>query len=130
MKKLFYAIAITPFLFSCAMNHASKEKVVKINQTIPNNSVEIKVGESVKIEAESNPSTGYNWNIQVPAGCTVEFVKEDSRSIYKDNRVGAPLIAVYEFKAIEAGECEVEFDYSRAWEGKSNNPVKVKFVVH
>lgn len=130
MKKKFYTLALFLIIFSCAAPLKSNEKVVTIDTATKEKIIELNFGETVKIEAESNPSTGYNWNIEVPSGCNVEFVKEDSRAIYKDNRVGAPIIAVYEFKAKSKGECEVEFDYSRAWEGKSKFPNKIKFVVN
>ena len=128
MKNYILVIFALPTLFSCATSKPS-EKVIQLKPTQQETSVHLNVGQTVKIEAESNPSTGYNWHLEVPSDCSVTFVKEDSKAIYTDGRVGAPIVGVYEFSASSVGECIVEFDYSRGWEGKSNQPKKVKFIV-
>ena len=128
MKKYCLVLLALPALFSCASGNVS-EKVIKLDSSKKETVVHLAVGQTVKIEAEKNPSTGFNWHLEVPGECSTTFIKEDSRNIYNDGRIGAPVVGVYEFKATESGECVVEFDYSRGWEGKSNQPNKVKFIV-
>lgn len=130
MKKLILSFTVVLFCTSCVSHQASKSKTVILEKNTTNKTINLKVGESVKVEAESNPSTGYNWHLEVPSDCSVEFLKEDAKAIYNDGRIGAPIKKIYEFKGTEKGTCEVEFDYSRAWEGKSNQPKKVKFIVN
>ena len=128
MKNFMIILVTSLVTFSCA-SLSTNNKTLIIDTEKDNQSVELLVGQNLKIEAEKNPSTGFDWHIKVPADCAVEFVKEDSKKIYNDGRVGAPVTGVYEFKALKKGECVVEFDYSRAWEGQSNNPKKVKITV-
>ncbi|WP_322970860.1 protease inhibitor I42 family protein [Faecalibacter sp. LW9] len=128
MKKYILAVIALPALFSCATSK-TEQKIVQLNPTEEETIVSLNVGQTVQIEAEKNPSTGYNWHLEVPSDCSVTYIKEDSKSIYNDGRVGAPIIGIYEFSASSVGECIVEFDYSRGWEGKSNQPKKVKFIV-
>lgn len=128
MKTYSLALLVLPVLFSCASSKIS-EKVVRLDPSTKETVVHLTVGQTVKIEAEKNPSTGYNWHLEVPAACSATFIQEDVRNIYNDGRIGAPVVGVYEFKATSSGECKVEFDYSRSWEGKSNQPHQVKFIV-
>jgi len=128
MKNYILTLIVLPALFSCATTK-TQNKVVKLNPSQDETVVALAIGETVKIEAETNPSTGYNWHLEVPGDCNATFVKEETKSIYNDGRVGAPIMGVYEFIGTSAGECVVEFDYSRGWEGKSNSPKKVKFIV-
>lgn len=126
MKKIAFALLGLPVLFSCATTKTS-DQVISLNKN--EITVYLKVGETIKIEAEKNPSTGYDWHLEVPSDCSTTFVKEDTRAIHNDGRIGAPVIGIYEFKGVNVGDCVVEFDYSRTWEGKSDQPKRVKFVV-
>lgn len=126
MKKIAFALLGLPVLFSCATTKTS-DQVISLNKN--EITVYLKVGETIKIEAEKNPSTGYDWHLEVPSDCSTTFVKEDTRAIHNDGSIGAPVIGIYEFKGVNVGDCVVEFDYSRTWEGKSDQPKRVKFVV-
>lgn len=129
MKKALLLVTAAVLITSCAVSKTSKSTIVDLDKVDSEMTINMKLGEVVKIEASSNPSTGYNWNTTFPSGCSVKLEKEDSRNIYNDGRMGAPIVAIYEMKAEQIGECVVEFDYSRSWEGQSKNPKRLKFVV-
>ena len=72
----------------------------------------IKIGETYEWKLESNPSTGYGWQIRnVEDGITV-----DSEFITKSDLCGAPGIQVLKIKAELAGTFRLMADYARPWE--------------
>ena len=72
----------------------------------------IKIGETYEWKLESNPSTGYGWQIRnVEEGITV-----DSEFITKSDLCGAPGIQVLKIKAELAGTFRLMADYARPWE--------------
>ena len=72
----------------------------------------IKIGETYEWKLESNPSTGYGWQIRnVEEGITV-----DSEFITKSDLCGAPGIQVLKIKADLAGTFRLMADYARPWE--------------
>ncbi len=72
----------------------------------------IKIGETYEWKLESNPSTGYSWQIRnVEEGITV-----DSEFITKSDLCGAPGIQVLKIKAELAGTFRLMADYARPWE--------------
>ena len=78
--------------------------------------VETAVGKSFTITLDSNPTTGYQWQIarQMDTGL-VELI--DSQYIAPEtNLVGAPGKEEWHFRAIREGKAIISFDYVRPWE--------------
>ena len=78
--------------------------------------IETNIGESFTITMDSNPTTGYQWQVarQLDAGL-VELI--GSQYIHpKTDLVGAPGKEEWSFKAIRAGKTIISFDYVRPWE--------------
>ncbi|MDY6826795.1 MAG: protease inhibitor I42 family protein [Bacillota bacterium] len=78
--------------------------------------IEIEHGETFIVKLEENPSTGYNWHWTVgPEGVVVldseEFIAAEDEEV-----VGVPGRHEFVFRAEEAGEAEVVFQYYRDWE--------------
>ena len=72
----------------------------------------IKIGETYEWKLESNPSTGYSWQIRdVEEGIAV-----DSEFITKSDLCGAPGVQVLKIKAELAGTFRLMADYARPWE--------------
>ena len=70
------------------------------------------IGETFEWKLESNPSTGYCWQIRnVEEGITV-----DSDFITKSDLCGAPGIQVLKIKSEIAGKFTLIADYARPWE--------------
>jgi len=77
---------------------------------------ETSVGKSFTITLDSNPTTGYQWQItrQLDTGL-LKLV--DSKYIApKTGLVGAPGKEEWTFKATRAGKAIISFDYVRPWE--------------
>jgi inhibitor of cysteine peptidase len=91
--------------------------------------IETTAGKGFTITLDSNPTTGYKWQIarQIDAGL-VELV--DSQFIApKTDLVGAPGREEWHFKAIKQGKAIISFEYVRPWE-KDELPVQTEsFIV-
>ncbi|MBO7409774.1 MAG: protease inhibitor I42 family protein [Candidatus Methanomethylophilaceae archaeon] len=83
----------------------------------------IKIGETFEWKLESNPSTGYSWQIRnVEEGITVE-----SDFITKSDLCGAPGVQVLKIKSELAGTFTLLADYARPWE--NCEPLETKELV-
>ncbi len=89
------------------------------------NTATVAKGETFAIELDSNPTTGYAWDVKLKAG-KASLLKEDFTSSAQPGSMvcGAGGKQVFIFKAEEAGTVEIEAQYKRAWENKP--PAKLK----
>lgn len=80
--------------------------------------IRIQPGEDFSIALVSNPSTGFGWNMTLPADQkTVKFL--GSSYVAPQKMIpGAPGEEVYKFKAMTPGETKADFVYRRPWEPK------------
>ena len=129
MKNIFLTTAVLSIITSCSLQKGEHTKIYNLDEVNSQLVIKLKQNETVQLTVEANPSTGYSWNKTFTEDCAVVLVKEDSKNLGEEGIVGAPIRNIYEFKANEVGECTVDFDYSRSWEGKSNLSKSVKFVV-
>ena len=129
MKKLFGLVAISVLLSSCSIRKGEHTHLYNLDEVKNNLTVKLNEGEVIKITAETNPSTGYNWTVKLEDDCSVKLIDKSTENLYNEGIVGAPLRAIYDFKGEKIGTCTVSFDYSRSWEGPSQNPKQIKFIV-
>ena len=88
--------------------------------TDPQQPIEAGIGKEFSIVLESNPTTGYHWEIVGELDPTlVEFVKNDYTSTSDPNLVGGGGLEVWTFRAVNAGEAQVTLGYYPP----SNDPV-------
>jgi predicted secreted protein len=91
--------------------------------------IEIATGKSFSIILDSNPSTGYLWEIsKQPDKSMLELV--DTKYIPSEIEIpGAPGKEEWTFKAIKTGKAIISFDYIRPWE-KHELPARTEsFIV-
>jgi inhibitor of cysteine peptidase len=116
MKKipLFIALISIP-LFACGRGDKSALKI-----SDPKQPVEVGAGQEFSIILESNPTTGYHWDIVGNLdGNMVELVKNEYTSTSDPNLVGGGGVEVWTFKALKAGETQITLGYYPP----SNDPV-------
>ena len=104
-------VACSMVLFACA----SQPSVTCVYTS--GEEVEITVGEPLRVELKSNPTTGFKWELvritdeQVLQHVDNEYVPpEDSET------VGAAGKEVWNFKALKKGRSTVFMQYRRPWE--------------
>jgi inhibitor of cysteine peptidase len=92
------------------------------------NIIETAVGKSFTITLDSNPTTGYRWQLarQMDTGL-VELVNSQYIAP-KTDLVGAPGHEEWHFKAIREGKAIISFDYVRPWE-KDELPVQTESFI-
>lgn len=85
-----------------------------------------KVGDTIVIRLESNPTTGYSWSLaEIPS----DIIQKVS-NIYEPlktsgNIVGSGGTEIWTFKAISKGNTTLTFQYARPWE-KDVPPIKTE----
>ena len=82
----------------------------------PARTIEVAVGKEFAIVLESNPTTGYRWQI---AGQLAEDIIKPVGNEYRGPKtmlVGAGGIEVWTFRATGKGDAEIGMEYVRPWE--------------
>lgn len=131
MKKLLTLLFLTAFISACSPAKATEAPTIvpQLQISDPAKNLEASAGNEFKIVIDSNPSTGYHWEIigEVDESI-VEFISNEYRA---DEPVmpGSGGVDVWVFKAIAAGKTDITLGYYPP----SNDPVepqqKVTFTV-
>jgi inhibitor of cysteine peptidase len=81
--------------------------------------IEVNVGQVLVLTLESNPTTGFSWEV-VEAEDSVLRQRGEAEfkaaSELDPPLVGAGGVEVFRFEAVEAGETRLELVYHRPWE--------------
>ena len=100
---------------SVTINEGNQEPTKEYSD--PNTPIDVKKGEDFLIVMESNPSTGYNWELAEEIDTSIlrpETVRFGAPA--KEDEVGAPVNEYWLFDALEAGSTKISFKYVRPWE--------------
>ena len=85
---------------------------------------EVGVGQDFTITLESNPTTGYRWQLAQPLdGAVVTLVGKEFKAP-DTQHLGAGGREIWTFKAVGQGKTTVEMAYLRTWE-KDVPPIKL-----
>ncbi len=104
--KLFFIGAMAAAVCSCATMNSSSQK----SAFTP---------ESVKIELDGNPTTGFSWECEVSNPGIVKIEKSTEQITTEgDDRmmVGVPSKFIYKITSVKEGETKLTFKYRRPWE--------------
>jgi len=118
MKRILIATIVFASLVSgCASRGAGSSLQI----TDPQQPTEVAAGKEFTIVIESNPSTGYHWDIvgDLEQG-KVELVKQEYTSTSQAGMAGGGGVDVWTFKAVGAGETEITLGHYPP----SNDPVE------
>ena len=106
-------IVLLAILVLAAGCGSSKE--IKLRADDDGSKVEMKEGQELVISLESNPTTGYAWEVVGLEEGALEQVGESEFKAESD-RVGAGGVQTFCFKVAEAGEMELKLLHHRSWE--------------
>ena len=107
MKNLLTVLFASALALAACGGKATEPAVEPLNISEPGKSIEVAAGNEFKIVIESNPSTGYHWDLVGALDeSIVQFVSRDYRA---DEPVlpGSGGKDVWIFKAIAAGETTI-----------------------
>ena len=138
-KKILYTAAIVLLfilLIGCSVDgldnadHGENgEGLEDIQLTDANNgdTVYLKVGQSLVITLESNPTTGYMWEVEKIDTAVLAQIGETeiipaSESESEPQLVGQGGVEVLRFQAQSAGEFTLKLVYHQPWEGGDASP--------
>lgn len=111
------------FFFPKKIEHGMKKSISTHTITKQDNGkeVSVNVGDIIQIELEENGTTGYVWQIDNLDKTYFELVSEDTKKTTADNNIaGAPVIGIWQIKALKQGSSSIKMDYFRPWEGRES----------
>jgi inhibitor of cysteine peptidase len=121
MKKILSLLFIFTFIISaCKAN-----RPLKI--TDPAQAIEVNTGDEFTIVIESNPTTGYHWEIMGELS-NVEFVSKDYQA-EEPIATGSGGVDMWTFKAISTGEAQITLGYYPPYEDPEPPQQTITFVV-
>lgn len=92
----------------------------KINLTMDYNGrqIELTNGRTFNVTLETNPSTGYSWEVVELNNSIIQKIGEavSEPNITEKNRVGAPVMHTFQFEVINTGQTTLKLVYRRSWE--------------
>ncbi len=114
-----------------AMGHKVEGDRVILGKQDTGRKITIKEGDTVRIELEATGGTGYWWYINDLDVTHLELLSEDTRTIYEEDKTGAPVMDIWRFRALKKGSAEIKLDYYRKWEGieKAAEHFRIKLVI-
>lgn len=92
---------------------------VNVNEDDDGSQVELEQGQILVITLESNPTTGYSWEVVETQASILEQMGEAE---FKQSETGEPPLVgaggweIFRFKAVSAGQMTLKLGYQRPWE--------------
>ena len=116
----FLLLCVVALLLAACGGKATEPPPGGITVSDPGKSIEVSAGNEFKIVIESNPSTGYHWELIGDLDAAIlEFVSKDYRAS-EPVMPGSGGNDVWVFKALAAGEATITLGYYPP----SNDPVE------
>lgn len=81
------------------------------------------------IALESNPTTGYRWEVDFNSQY-LQLMGEEYKTHIQEQVVGAGGKEIFTFQALKAGETEITFSYLRPWEKEVIKKEVFKIIIN
>lgn len=99
------------------------------NVTESGKPIRVRKGQQFKIILESNPTTGYRWDLAQPVDeGRVRFMRNEYKARESD-RIGGGGREIWTFTALETGTAKITMKYARPWEKDAREAESVAFDV-
>ena len=104
-------------LLTLLLSGCNSSKVVELDIGDSGSQVEVKKGQILVISLESNPTTGYRWEVLKINETMLEQIGESEfTSSESGDVVGAGGVEVLRFETVGVGTTYLELGYRRFWE--------------
>lgn len=124
------AVCIIALTLMCVCGCGAPEAIdVKVDG---DKTVGLRMGQLLRLKLDSNPTTGYSWDIASSPDAGVVRQFEKMRYVREGELIGSGGYQLYRFKPLKKGTATISFEYKRPWE-KDAEPVKkytVRIVVN
>ena len=104
--------------------------MVKLDAGDAGNQVELSRSQALDISLQSNPTTGYRWEVRDLNEKVLQQIGEPEFEP-RSKLIGAPGVEILHFRAVGVGQTTLRLVYRRSW-GKAVEPLEtfsVKVVV-
>lgn len=92
--------------------------------------IDAKTGNEFSITLDSNPTTGYRWQLAKPLDeSLVKLVGNEYQEPESSGAVGAGGKEIWTFKAVAEGKTAIAMKYVRSWEKNQPPAKRAKFEV-
>jgi inhibitor of cysteine peptidase len=123
------------FMFMTATTILCQDQKGPINKknrlyTERENTIRVKVNKEFSIILDTNPTTGYQWQLANPLDEKILKLTSSDYKAPKTKRVGAGGKEVWTFKALAAGQTTISFKYVRPWEKDKEPEKSIAFAVN
>lgn len=113
MKRLLFVLLAITLMAGCAS--AAKGDPIVLTGKDAGKSIEVKVGDTIQVSLEGNPTTGYNW-VMAPQDPAVLEQQGEAEFKAVDESLGASGLITETFKAMKKGQTTLRLEYKRPWE--------------
>lgn len=109
---LAFLLLLTLLFSSC-----SSSNEVQLDVGDSGSQIEVKKGQVLVISLESNPTTGYRWEVlKIDEAMLDQLGESEFISSESEGLVGAGGVETLRFKTVEVGTTYLELGYRRFWE--------------
>ena len=109
-------LIIIMMLFSAALNACSSGAGDQIlTDADHGQTIEMNVGDTFSVELESNPSTGYSWQVAAMDNAVLKQIGQPEFKPESD-QVGAGGIEILRFETVGRGQSILKLIYHRPWD--------------
>ena len=122
MKSKLVLVGIIAAVLLCLFACSAPAKQVSVDASYAGKEVEVAVDSSLIVTLESNPTTGFKWELTSISDQTVLEQAGQKFEAPEAEGDGAPLVGapgreVWTFKALKKGKSTISMEYSQPWEG-------------
>jgi len=104
-------LAVSAIAAGCAT-----AREIKLGADASGKEIELKKGQILAIVLESNPTTGYTWEVQGPLDEQVLRQMGEAEFKAASDQLGAPGVLTFRFQAMGTGRTTLQLVYHRPWE--------------
>ena len=115
VKKLLVLVLAATLIITSLVAGCNSEARTYIDQE---KEISVSVDEEFLVALDSNPTTGYSWEVSYD-DTLLSLDYEEYSSEKCEGLVGAGGTQYFAFKALKAGETKIETVYKRSWEDES-----------
>jgi predicted secreted protein len=129
-QTLFLIVALC---LACGTSCAFGSEPLSVNKDFHGKSIEVNVGNTIRVELEQLGAAGYEWEIQELDADHFELLSVETVDRPDAGElVGAPVLKRWLIRAKEAGDSELRLLHYRVWEGRDNalDTFVVKVLIH
>ena len=114
--KLMRTMVVMSFFLGLALFSGCGANGTPLTDSDNGRNITLNTGEIITLTLESNPTTGYSWQVMEVENAVLT---QDGEADYKSesqNLVGAGGTETFQFKAVGSGKTTLKLGYMRPWE--------------